>query len=129
MTDEYERMLYIFGNHEYGWYKIGISNHPVGRHYMIQTDCPVPLEIVLVAETGRAAELEQTLHRRYAGKCIGREWFALNKEDIDYIARIAPGWDKAQWEQDLLPGFNSAEEDIWRGFLGEWFCEKHPELV
>ena len=131
MGDEYERLLYVIGNDDYGWYKIGISDNPDRRIGSIQTGCPVPIRIALVIETDQAAELERLLHRRYAGRCISREWFALTADDLDYIAEIGPGWSKETWEQgvllDIEPG--PIRLDGWRQFLGEWFCEKYPELV
>lgn len=124
-------MLYVIGNRHYGWYKIGVSSNPDKRINEIRTGCPVPVEIVLVAETDEAEELERMLHLHFASQCMSREWFVLDDEDLEYIAEIGPGWTKQAWEQAHLFKMDGrpVSPEGWREFLGEWFYEKYPELV
>lgn len=134
MGNDYDYVLYIIGNDDYGWYKIGISNEPEQRLSSIQSACPVPVKIVFTAEIDQAAELEKVLHRHFAWRCIGREWFELTGDDLAYIAKIAPAWEQETWEQGLLasldmPPIAPPTVDGWEQFLGGWFCERYPELV
>jgi len=121
--------LYVIGHAGQGWYKIGISENPETRVVAIQTGCPLRVKIHVDVENDQAAELEQALHKHFADRRLEGEWFYLTREQVAYIGRVAPGWTKEAWEQGEFPEFNTALETAWRAFLGEWFCEKYPDLV
>lgn len=72
-----------------GGYKIGRSRKPETRmrRVAIEYVCPTVQLLHVIASTD-ARWAERTLHQRYAAKRVGREIFALEDEDLDWIRRI-----------------------------------------
>ena len=60
------RSTYVYVISGAGKVKIRIAGDPLRRLSSLQTGLPVPLELVRAIPTDRAAELEATLHRRWA---------------------------------------------------------------
>lgn len=119
--------LYVIGNEEYGWYKIGIAESPEGRIHLLQTGCPVRLTLFFRGETDQPEELEKALHHEFRAKRRGYEWFDLNQADLDMIAAVVPGWTKEQWDQRRFKMIPSDFEKKWAGFNPLWFRQKYPD--
>jgi predicted GIY-YIG superfamily endonuclease len=84
--------VYIIKCHDL--YKIGITYNLNSRFNTIQVGNPYPLEIVYSIKHPRAIELEKYLHEYFRQKRELREWFKLDKEDIETIKKIT----KEMWE-------------------------------
>lgn len=87
--------IYFIGTHdsEVPWVKIGYtSGDPYVRRQMLQTGCPLALD-VLVYAPGTPQD-ERTLHARFAAFQGQGEWFAmegsLQAYIVDLIARSPP---------------------------------------
>lgn len=75
-----------------GQYKIGKTRHLRERLMALQSQCPVPLEVVHYVETVLHGGLESDLHTRYgAGRTHG-EWFALSEEEAADVTAHMDTW-------------------------------------
>lgn len=91
-------------------YKIGNAIDPVRRLKSLQAAWPEPMEIVHKIESDRYKYIERDLHRRFAGKRVRGEWFALSDEDLAYIRGLNAGGcnpdaatkDKRFWDRVVL---------------------------
>lgn len=78
--------VYVIGNIEHGWFKIGYSRvSPESRLEQIKGNCPVPLKIIARMEHKQAYLIEQMLHGRFAKKRLQGEWFQLTLDEIRSI--------------------------------------------
>lgn len=78
--------VYIIGNHEFGWYKIGYTRlDPKARLAALQPYCPCPLKVVAHMEVRHARAVEYTLHDRFKTRRLHGEWFQLTKKEIASI--------------------------------------------
>lgn len=75
--------VYLIGNLEYGFVKIGYSNDPNKRLKSLQTGCPFDISILDVFEGG--PDVEKSLHKRYRRYSTRGEWFKVEGELKDYI--------------------------------------------
>lgn len=66
--------------------KIGISRNPARRLLHIRTDCSEPVDLVGVIDASDAAEMEASLHRRFADDRSHGEWFRPSQSLLDHIA-------------------------------------------
>jgi len=74
--------VYLVGNREHGWFKIGKSADPTFRIRSISINCPVELEVISLTEAAHYSELEAFLHARFKAKHLRGEWFQFNTTDI-----------------------------------------------
>jgi len=75
-----QRHLYLFGNTEHKWYKLGVSYSPESRMDAFQEFLPFPVELIAAVrftwlDGFRAFEAEKCLQQHYAGYRQRGEWF------------------------------------------------------
>lgn len=63
-------------------FKIGRTSNPVRREGEVSIELPKRLEPVHVIETDDPSGVESYWHRRFAGKRLNGEWFALSQQDV-----------------------------------------------
>lgn len=78
------RTQYVYIVKAFGFYKIGKAYNVERRLSQIQTNLPVPLELVLTIQTKRHG-LECALHRKFDRKRQQGEWFNLDASDLEWI--------------------------------------------
>ena len=71
-----------------GCHKIGLSFDPIRRIRELGAKLPRPLVIEHLIECRNCYETEAHLHKRYAAKRAGGEWFKLTAADIEAIKSI-----------------------------------------
>lgn len=71
-----------------GTYKIGRSQDPAGRARAISRPCK-RAALVHVIATDNGPWLERTLHRRYAARHQGGEWFALSADEVAALKALS----------------------------------------
>src|SRR5271157_1803667 len=81
-------VVYLVGNREHGWYKIGFSRYFRRRLENLQSGVPFPLETISLWETDEAWQLEQKLHEHFAVKVIRGEWFCLSASDLEQYPAV-----------------------------------------
>lgn len=69
--------------------KIGRTNWPARRLNDFGVQLPFRMRVVCIIRCSDMVALEGFLHKRYAHKRHGGEWFALDTKDIRDIRRIA----------------------------------------
>jgi hypothetical protein len=74
-----------------GYYKIGRTRNPQNRIQTFGVLLPFEVAYLYVIATTNMVLLETRLHQRFAEKRAGGEWFALDENDIAYIAALAEG--------------------------------------
>jgi hypothetical protein len=77
-----KRFVYVIGNSEYGWAKIGISGNLKRRLAALQNACPVRLQVLFGAWAEYARAAEQRLHEILADLRAKGEWFKLDEPRI-----------------------------------------------
>jgi hypothetical protein len=82
-----------------GFYKIGWSKQPGGRHSSIQVGNPLPVTLIGVVE-GTPAD-EDTWHEVFKGKRARGEWFSLTDEDVNRILHEDTGIDYLPGEDEI----------------------------
>lgn len=70
------------------FYKIGITFNIDSRLNSLQCGNPYELELVWSAKIKDAIECEELLHGMFEKKRHMREWFKLDKEDIEFILNL-----------------------------------------
>jgi hypothetical protein len=82
--------LYLFGNRELGWYKIGISKNIDQRFRQIAKGLPFPLERIRCWICNRDSPeiAESSLHSRFKEKRLRGEWFAFSPEDLQELFAV-----------------------------------------
>ena len=69
-------------------YKIGITKRDVSERIKeLKTGNAAELSIVNIFESKWAFKIETNLHESYQNKNVRREWFRLNKEDVDNFTK------------------------------------------
>ncbi len=81
--------IYIIKCGEY--HKIGVTSNIKKRMRNMQTNAPLPLELVYIKECDNAEELETYVHNKYFYKQTVGEWFKIKDGDIDEIKAIING--------------------------------------
>jgi len=66
-------------------FKIGIANNFRTRFKSLQTSSPEELEPFYFYSTVKYRTLEKFLHNTFKNKCIGREWFEFDDDDLENI--------------------------------------------
>lgn len=87
--------------------KIGFAAEPWNRLRKVQSDCPVPVEIVGLVPGGGAREAE--MHRLFTAHRQNREWFRFDPPIREYVARL-PAWERPS-------------RKMLGGALGRWLHE------
>lgn len=94
VADEYEKQGFIYiiffddsvGNR---FFKIGLSNNFISRVSSHQTSLPFEMKIACGYFVGNMRLEERELHSIFADKNIRGEWFNLNQDDLESIAKRA----------------------------------------
>jgi hypothetical protein len=74
--------LYVMGRED-GPVKIGISNHPYGRAFSLQTGCPFKIEVLCTRKAKNRAHAlyhEALLHDAFKEYRAHGEWFDIEAE-------------------------------------------------
>ena len=71
--------VYLFGNNELKWYKIGISRNVSLRLEQIQDNVPFSLELLGHWRTDWAFDVEKMTHEKFWSHHLRGEWF----KDLD----------------------------------------------
>lgn len=69
-------------------YKIGRSRTPNIRLRELQKQSPVSLTLIHLIECKDAGAAETYLHRRFAKRRVGGEWFELSSKDVAWIKSL-----------------------------------------
>lgn len=75
--------VYLVGNRELGWYKIGLSKNIRERLKTLRQ--MVPFKVKKISSWSYVADvalLEQYLHRQFHKQRLQGEWFQLSQEDV-----------------------------------------------
>lgn len=82
--------VYVVGNLEAGYYKIGWTENIQKRVKALNSSAPWPMELVAAFPCPDRVrfESEQYLHNRFAHKATNTEWFRLDREDIEAILKL-----------------------------------------
>ncbi len=71
-----------------GHYKIGRAKNPDDRRRTFEVKLPFEVELIHTISSQNYSQAERSLHKRFAGKRVNGEWFALTDEDVTYIKSI-----------------------------------------
>lgn len=71
------------------FYKIGYTFNLQSRVDSFKTSNPYKIEVEFSFKVSDAKGLEKRLHRIYENKRYHREWFTLDKQDIEEIKKLA----------------------------------------
>lgn len=82
--------IYLLESHQ-GIYKIGRTRVPNNRRKTFGVLLPFEVEYAALIKTSDMFRLEGDLHRHYAHKRRGGEWFALDADDVAFIKSLADG--------------------------------------
>ncbi len=90
-------------------YKIGLARDPEDRLKQIRTSNPRS-KIIFSFKTDSMEYIEDKLHKKYIKLQVGLEWYALSKEDIDWIKQlenptIASAWIKERQRYETIESF------------------------
>lgn len=98
-----------------GHYKIGKTAYLFDRIADISRNLAFEVQYCTIIESTYYSQLELQLHRHFANKCIGREWFRLGIADLEYIRNI-----QAEQREKILGVryvrdrvFNQKVHDFW----------------
>lgn len=69
-------------------YKIGKSKDPHTRIQSLGVRLPYELEVLVLIESTNYTQLEKELHKHFADKRKGGEWFELDENDLEYIKSL-----------------------------------------
>ena len=70
---------------ETGLYKIGLTTTPESRMSGLSTGLPYELTLVHTIKCRDRFKIEKFFHEKFASKRVKGEWFALEKDDIEYF--------------------------------------------
>ena len=86
--------IFIFGNVEQGWYKIGCAQSIEHRFAEIASiaSCPLKISAQWPCQRKFCRQLELHLHDLFAQKRIEGEWFALDPTDIVLADKAVIAW-------------------------------------
>lgn len=82
-----EGFIYIIGDY-HGSYKIGLASDIAKRFKAFYTHMPYGPEIIKIIRTKNMQQLEKELHKAFKEKHINKEWFKLDKLDLEYLKTI-----------------------------------------
>lgn len=92
-----------------GLYKIGRTSTPrgaAGRLSSLQGSSPVPLTLEMSFEVELCYVTERMLHDRFKHKAVsgvGREWFALDSTDLEWIRGLDVDAQLSRYRADRRP--------------------------
>jgi len=72
------KYVYLIQSLEDGYYKIGVSIHPIRRLCALQTGNSSELKLVESYQSKYAHQIERTLQRRYSNLKKEGEWFDMS---------------------------------------------------
>lgn len=84
--------VYLIGNREYGWYKIGITHWPENRLKQLE-NTPFELELITAVaiadrrDRSHALSVEKKLHEAYKEHHLRGEWFR-SIDTKDFLTRV-----------------------------------------
>lgn len=84
-----EGFVYLMGNTNLGYYKIGLSSNVDRRLTQISPKTPFQVEILHSIPVEDMRYAEGFLHRRFASVHTNGEWFRLTKDDVAFIKHLA----------------------------------------
>jgi hypothetical protein len=84
------RSVYVIQSGNTNYYKIGVSVDPYSRMKDLQIGNPVDLKIIASYKVKDAEKIEHELHTVFKNKRLKREWFELNKRDLEVCNSIVP---------------------------------------
>ena len=70
------------------YHKIGLSVDPKNRRQQIATGMPFNVELIHTISTDDMKKAEKHLHKLFAEKRVGGEWFELDEADVEQIMGI-----------------------------------------
>jgi hypothetical protein len=74
--------LYLLGNRELGWFKIGQSEDVRIRFHHIKGFMPFDVELIDYWKTSHRVWIENQLHKHYRQQRIRAEWFKFTPEEV-----------------------------------------------
>ena len=72
------------------YHKIGISKNPDNRIKQIEVNSPFDIKLLYKYQTKYAEYIERCTQLYFINKHVKREWFQLNKSDIDKFQKLVP---------------------------------------
>lgn len=86
--------IFIFGNVQQGWYKIGMSQSIEHKFAEISAiaSCPLKISAQWSCQRKFCRQLVLHLHDLFATKRIQGEWFALTPEDLVAANNVVIAW-------------------------------------
>lgn len=79
--------VYLIEMGDSGHFKIGHSTNP--RQRIQEFNTPFPIKFICAIECENAVSLEAELHAIFKDKRMRAEWFALSRDDVEYIKGLA----------------------------------------
>lgn len=102
--------VYFVQEHMNGSFKIGKTKYIEKRMNVFGVKLPFEHKLVYLIKTGNHHQTEASFHRHFSAKRLEGEWFALNKEDINWIKKGNYTFKINQSIKDNV-GFNNYEID------------------
>ncbi len=87
MTPDLCNKGYVYFIGAYGKVKIGRTKRLNRRIAELQTGCPTKMELLYSIKTDQPSQLEASLHKLFASKRSIGEWFDIQPDDVQYVAR------------------------------------------
>jgi len=104
--------IYIFGNAQQGWYKIGMSQSIEHKFAEISAiaSCPLVISAQWPCQRKFCRQLELHLHDLFAAKRIQGGWFALTPEDLVAANNAVIAWKAHMAEPEGPPQAGQANQ-------------------
>lgn len=77
--------VYFVQEHMNGTFKIGKTKNIERRMNVFNVKLPFKNELIFLVKSGNHHQTEVAFHKYFASKRLEGEWFALNKEDVEWI--------------------------------------------
>jgi T5orf172 domain len=137
-----EGYVYLF-EHQ-GVYKIGHSIDPDDRLRCLGIKFPYPVREIARLYTNDMKWQESRLHKEFAHKRVGGEWFELDEDDVSFLKTLAEEVDRRaedgedRWLLRVIPpdddpGWERVADGIWyynpfeQAEDGTWHYREDPE--
>lgn len=92
-------MLYVIKCVGTNWVKIGRSKRGVkNRLSAMQTGCPLPLQVVLIADVGKYKEAERKVHLAFKDQRGIGEWFSVDDDQMIELTSIISEFGEIRYE-------------------------------
>jgi hypothetical protein len=114
---------YVYVIEDRGLYKIGRSRDPDDRVGFLGIKFPYPVKEIARLYTVDMRGAERLLHKEFAAKRLGGEWFELDAEDVGLISLLAEEVERREQEQSAFRGVPPGEDpDEWNQTQdGTWY--------